>query len=379
MAGREKFEAAFSREGAASFPAGICYHGIFLRDHWDEVTREPWWTQFDPDPARAVAPWAEMIRQTGEDWFPAPFGFTRRERKDLALVFEPDGVFRVNKATGAREALHRPPVGGEQIGHRAERDFPAQGVRDVETLDSILERVTGRRRDAAQTEDGSLDLPRALVKEFGGDRLPQASVGGPYWSCFGLWGFEEMMTGLLEFPDLIQRACRRLLEDALRRVELHAAAGAGVIWIEDCMTDLISPDQFRRFNTPCLRALTDAIRGAGMFSIHYYCGRPHDRWDLLLDTGADALALEESKKDFAIDIEEVAARVDGRMALLGNVDAIGILERGSDEQLRAEIARQCRAGRRNRNRFAVSLGSPVTPATPLRRVRLYCDLVHQVR
>jgi Fic family protein len=49
---------------------------------------------------------------------------------------------------------------------------------------------------------------------------------------------------------------------------------------------------------------------------------------------------EESKKGFAIDIEEVAERVDGRMALLGNVDAIGLMEHGSDEELRAEIARQ---------------------------------------
>ena len=144
------------------------------------------------------------------------------------------------------------------------------------------------------------------------------------------------------------------------------------------MTDMLSPEQFRSFNLPSLRGLTNAIRDAGLWSIHYYCGRPDDRWELLLETGADALSLEESKKNFTVDIMEVAKLVHGRMALLGNIDAVGVLERGTEEDLRREIVRQCDAGRTNRHRFAVSLGSPVTPRTPLGRVRLFCHLVHEL-
>ena len=49
-----------------------------------------------------------------------------------------------------------------------------------------------------------------------------------------------------------------------------------------------------------------------------------------------------------------------------------------NEQLRAEIARQIAAGRRNGSRFIMSLGSPVTPRTPVDRVRLYCDLAREL-
>jgi uroporphyrinogen decarboxylase len=156
----------------------------------------------------------------------------------------------------------------------------------------------------------------------------------------------------------------------------YAATGARLIWIEDCMSDMISPAQFRDFALPYLRGITEAAREAGLYTVHYFCGRPNDRWDLLLDSGADALSLEESKKTFLIDIMEVAGIVQGRMALLGNIDAIGIVEQGSDATLQGEVLRQCEAGRRNGNRFLVSLGSPVTPDTPLRRVRQYCDMVH---
>jgi uroporphyrinogen-III decarboxylase len=144
------------------------------------------------------------------------------------------------------------------------------------------------------------------------------------------------------------------------------------------MSDMISPVQCRDFSLAFVRPLAEAIRAAGMLSVHYYCGRPHDRWEMLLDTGADALALEEGKKGFDIDIMQAAGIVQGRMALLGNIDAIAMMEHGSDAALQAEIARQCEAGRVNRNRFVVSLGSPVTPGTPLQRVRRYCDLVHKL-
>ena len=98
----------------------------------------------------------------------------------------------------------------------------------------------------------------------------------------------------------------------------------------------------------------------------------------MLDTGADALALEESKKGFVIDIADVVERVNGRMTVLGNLDSVGILEQAGDEALRAEIARQIAAGRRNGSRLIMSLGSPVTPDTPASRVRRYCDLTRQL-
>lgn len=144
------------------------------------------------------------------------------------------------------------------------------------------------------------------------------------------------------------------------------------------MSDMISPAQCRDFSLKYVRPLVEAIREAGLWSVHYYCGRPDDRWEHLLDTGADALALEEGKKGFEVDMPRVAELVDGRMTLLGNIDAIAVMEHGSSQSLRAEIERQCEAGRRNRGRFVVSIGSPVTPGTPIARVREYCDIVHEI-
>jgi uroporphyrinogen-III decarboxylase len=200
----------------------------------------------------------------------------------------------------------------------------------------------------------------------------------PLWQTYQLWGFEGMMEMIATHPFLVQRACERYMAHCVRAIHEAAFQGAAGIWIEDCLTDMISERDLTALNVPYLCRLTDEIRSAGMQSIHYFCGNPKGKWEALLAVDADALALEESKKGFTIDIAEVAKRVHGRRALLGNLDAIGILQDANDDALKAEIMRQMEAGRRNGSRFIMSIGSPVTPGTPVSRVRHFCDLVHEL-
>jgi uroporphyrinogen-III decarboxylase len=144
------------------------------------------------------------------------------------------------------------------------------------------------------------------------------------------------------------------------------------------MTDMISHSSFSRLNTPFVKRLCEKIRAEGMKSIYYYCGDPAGRWDDLFATGCDALSLEEGKKGWNVDIAEVVKRAEGRCAVLGNLDAMNLLERGTEPDLTRELSRQIAAGRRNNNRFIMSTGSPVTPGTSMSRVRRYCDLVRKL-
>ncbi|NLH99650.1 MAG: hypothetical protein GX446_09190 [Chthonomonadales bacterium] len=377
MTGKERIEQAFSAEGARAFGAVTCYQGIFLRDHWEQATGSPWWAWHDPDPAVSARPWIEMLERTGEDWYPVIIGQSAEQQRDAYLDATPEGVFRVSRSTGHRAELRREPPGGFQPDPHADHASAAQGVRDRDRLLEVMDALYGRP-GARTLPDGCLALPQKLHMALGADHAAVGHVSAPLWRCSELWSFVERMTLVAEQPDLIAAACDRYAEHVLDDVATLREAGARIVWIEDCTSDLVSPDAFRLFGVEYLRRLTDAIRSAGMLSVHYYCGRPDDRWRLLLDTGADGLALEESKKGFRIDIMEVAERVQGRMTLLGNIDALRLMEHGSDAELEAEVARQCEAGRRNGGRFVISVGSPITPGTPLGRVRAYCDFVHSI-
>jgi len=377
VTGRQKIEAAFSPGGTPQIPAVICYEGIYVRDHWDQLTSCPWWYIHSPHVEQQVAWQRQVIERTGQDWFWLPSFLSLKERADTVLEERPDGVFRIGRGTGKKEKLLRPAVGGWSPGGQPQSIRPARLAQSPREVDAMLPPPQAFEPAVFRSE-GRADLARALLGEFGDRLLPFCHVASPLWGCYALWGFEGMMTMVAERPELVAHACGRLLERARHDVGAAAALGAAAIWVEECMTDMVSPAAFASLNVPFVRQVVEEIRSAGMWSIYYCCGDPADRWDLIFSVGADAVSLEESKKGFTIDIEDVVDRAGGRCTVLGNLDAIVLLAHGSREALRAEVARQVAAGRRNRSRFVMSLGSPVTPETPVERVRLYCDLVHEL-
>ena len=55
MTGRQRVEAAFFPKGTPEIPAVICYEGIFVRDHWPELTACPWWYSGSPNLDQEIA------------------------------------------------------------------------------------------------------------------------------------------------------------------------------------------------------------------------------------------------------------------------------------------------------------------------------------
>ena len=377
MTGREKIEAAFSQDGTPEIPAVICYEGIYIRDHWDKISPYPWWYRAAPDVERQLAWRRHIIEETGQDWFALPSCPAREVRAHQDIDDRPDGVFHIDRRTGEEARMPEPVIGGWS-GSGGLQSFHPEHM--VDTPDEIDTRIPAPPTVDADTvkNEGRDDLAKALLSAYGNNFYPMSSVSSPMWGCYALWGFEGMMTMIATRPDLVEYACQRYLAVAIYEVRVAAALGTAGIWIEECFTDMISPQAFASLNVPVLVQLADAIRDEGMRGIYYYCGDPAGKWDHLFAVGADAISLEESKKGFIIDIEEVVKRAQGRCTVLGNLDAMDLLQNGADEEVRAEIARQITAGRRNGNRFIMSIGSPVTPGTSPERVRRYCGLVHEL-
>jgi hypothetical protein len=368
MTGCEKILAALSADGSPEVPVVFCYPGIFERDHLVELTDLPWWYGDETDPARRAALQASLVNATGCDWYWFGPGASHEEQAAVCIVETADGVEQVDARTGVHRRL-RPPVVSGTLSTVSDA---APTFDDVEAF--LAERITLPLDTGF--EPGRGDYPAHLRAALP-DKCPVVWAATPQWMLAGLMGYEQWFTWLALDPARLRGACDRLLELELRRIRTAATIGAEVIWIEDCLTDQIGPARFRHDHLPALRALTEAIRAAGLAGIHYFCGNPWPVWEMLMDTGADAISLEESKKSFRIDIDEVVTRVDGRMAILGNLDAIGVLEQGTTDELAAEVTRQLAAGCRTGGRFIMSTGSPITPATPAVRVREYAAMARK--
>ena len=377
MTGRERIEAALSPEGSPEIPAVICYEGIYVRDHWGGLTGLPWWYREAPDVGRQLQWREEVLPRIGQDWFDLPSCLPRHERDRLSVVERPDGVFLRDERVGRERRLEEPVVGGwPRAGGGAAMRVPDPPL----SADEVDRRVPDPdpRTGGGIRSAGEADLADALLSGAASTLLPVESVDSPFWGCYRLWGFEELMVAVARSPGLVQHACARILAQEIAAVRHAAARGARAIWVEECLADSIDPPSWSRIAALPVEALIREIHAQGMAAVHYWCGDPSDRWDRLLGLGADAIALEEGKKGFTIDVEEVVDRVGGRMCVFGNLDAITLLEHGSDAELEREIGRQLRAGRRNGGRFVMSVGSPVTPRTTPERVRRYLGIAHDL-
>lgn len=377
MTGKEKIEAAFSKAGTPEIPAVICYEGIFIRDHWNQIFASPWWAANVPDIDKQIELKHEMIEKIRQDWFRVHPFYSKQERQSLSIEVRNGNVFKKDKATGQEYQLSEPRIGGWSDKEQSHSIHPDHIVSSKAELDRLIP-DPGKVNAKSLNSDGQANLAEALIRTFGAELFPFTHVNSPLWQIYNIWGFEGFMTMIADQPDLVEYACQRALIHVLLDLPTWSAIGVKAIWIEECLTDMISPDAFARLNVPFVRQLAEAIRTAGMKSIYYFCGNPEGKWKHILSIGADALALEESKKGFTIDIEDVVRRVNGHCTVLGNLDAVGVLQLGSETDLRNEIARQIAAGRHNNSRFIMSIGSPVSPETPTERVRLYCDLVHEI-
>ncbi len=375
MNSREKIEAAFSLEGADEIPAVICYEDIFIRDHWSRLISKPGWYIESPFNKHQNLWRREAAKAIGQDWFILPIGNPDDKYLQLSIQEQNGAVFLYNKLTGSRKELKEPIISGKLV-YGGKSDNLVNLPQTKEEFDLWFE--TFKKYDKELETKNYFSLPQQILSNWGKVLYPIHYIESPLWLCYGVWGFEEMMLKIVDNPDLVHYACKCFTENFLDYINILSRIGVKAIWIEDCMTDMINSYHFKKFNLSYLRRITEEISLLGMKSIHYFCGNPKGKEALLLDTGADAISLEESKKDFDIDIESIVEWINGKMVVLGNLDSIHILENGSEDELRAEVLRQINAGRKNGSRFIMSLGSPVTPNTPVSKVHMYCEIVHEL-
>ncbi len=165
------------------------------------------------------------------------------------------------------------------------------------------------------------------------------------------------------------------MESNIEEIRSLAAGGGDAVFIDETLasSDAISPAHYEKFCLPRTRELVNEIHRMNHKAIVVFFGGVSDRLDLIAATGADAVGIEASMKGYVNDIVAIAERIGSRMCVLGNVDPLSTLEKGSDEELIMEMKRQASAKQFAKG-YIASTGSPITPRTPLSRVRRFLEL-----
>jgi len=234
------------------------------------------------------------------------------------------------------------------------------------TVEEVADRMPPRT-PAAILASGAYSLVEALREEVGETHALHWSVSAPYPAAYNQLGFSGLMIAMRERPDIVTAIAERSLANNVAHATAARNAGLDVVFLEEwaCSGDLISPADYLRFAWPFERDLCSELRRLGFRSVFYFCGPLQDRLTKLRELEADALAFEESKKGWVIDIGEVRRQVGPERCLFGNLDAVKLRDLPA-QPLRAEVWRQIEAG--GPQALVTSNGSPVTLDTRPARV-----------
>ncbi len=235
---------------------------------------------------------------------------------------------------------------------------------------------------AAQAEEAarsaSYDLARRLAAEFP-DALPfHRCINEPYISFTFKLGFQVAITALAERPDLVHRMLQRLQPQASAHLLAQRHLGMSLLHVQTCYcsADIISPTMFQEFVTPYTGSALAFYEGLGFRTVYYFAGNPMPLLPYLKELPFTALSIEEDRKAYGTDLREVRRALGPDRVLFGNLDA-SFVEQASDEDLLREVRHQIdMAGSQN---FILSVGSPLTPATSLDRVRLLTESTRLLR
>jgi uroporphyrinogen decarboxylase len=192
-----------------------------------------------------------------------------------------------------------------------------------------------------------LDFSESLARlRETGDTYRASGFWCPFFhDVMDLFGMESYMIKMYTHPEVVdavtERVCRFYLEANER---FFAAAGGlvdGFFFGNDFGTQLdllLSPELFDRFVLPWFVRFTEQGHRHGFQVILHSCGSIHRVIGRLIDAGVNCLhPLQARARN--MEAETLARDFKGKIAFLGGVDTQRVLNRGTPEEVKAEVRR----------------------------------------
>lgn len=374
MTSKERMYAAIEGRPTDCCPVSSPYIMLSNADHWCDVTGEPVWRFYDfcgsADSEAIKAVYRQFAEVLPYDVV-QPFYALGREERAHTEVIHRDGVpFLHYKSTGRLEpvpsSIHDAGSGGGE-----------NETRFVFSKEDAKRRM--RIRSAQELlDEGIAEHLELLVSLFGDEKfiISGGSVNTLYTISRHV-GMTELFAMLLEEPELIHYMCELVTQQNIEKYRAFAKVGGDAIYIDDATatSDMISPAMYEEFSLPYLTRQVKEIQRLGKKAILIYFGGIMDRVEQIASTGADVLVMECAMKGFTNDYSEVSQRLGGKMCLAGNLNPYDDIEITTDEEHDRRVTDLLKLGS-DYGRFYLSTGSPLTPNTPISRIRRFINAGH---
>ena len=215
------------------------------------------------------------------------------------------------------------------VGEPIPFDGPVQGSQDIRKVAEI------------EPDAGDYAMLRYLVAKMGTDVAHFFTIPGPFRLSWQLRGaMERLLLDYMIDPDLASTLARITTDFCKAAIRMAADAGADVVALEGDLafntSSLMSPDQYRSFVKPYHVEIVECTHGMGLKIIKHSDGNLWPILDDLLEVGFDGIHPIQPQ---CMDIKEVKAHLEGRAAVLGNIDCSFLLPFGTEKEVE-EVVKQ---------------------------------------
>ena len=355
------------------FPAVPCYLSLFLADFERRYYIEQYRLrmkgrsryridQTEDTHFRAQALYQSYgVFKSPPDWIEVGTGASRAWAERTDIVLHNDILSYEDKISGKRVSMHTIPVprGDAPL---SESNLAAGDIWDKSAQIASQQDVDAQMPIISAEEwlaRGDFDLPRQVIADYGERYFISTILDTPFSDAYEFLGFRGLMVYQRSNPELLQYLLHRRLAQTKEVMDAWAKTGVNGVFVEEVFTgaDIISPLSYEKFVFAYNQQYFKYMRSLGLLPIHYVCGDVIPRLKYMVEYDIAAIAVEESKKKFLIDIAEVVDRVAGRVSIFGNIDSVRFGINATPEEMSAEVKRQAGIGEKARG-FIVSTGSP---------------------
>lgn len=376
MTNKERVHATLEGKPVDRYPVTSIYNFLYQMDHFSELTGLPAWRRHQwviDSPDNHAELFGQMQQQAPFEILQPRDAPSVESRKCKKIIEKDTHWYLHDSSTDKTVQLDVSTASGHSS------DYHANEKRYIFEKKDVNSHILISKAEELLTE-GINDYRDAIISKFGKDEFVlSGGVIGTFYSCHQYFGLTNLFPMLLDEPELIEYASRRILEKNIEKIRCIAKAGGDAIYIDDACTtcDLISIEHYERFSFPYMQEMVNEIHKLGHKAILIYFGGISDRLEQIAQIGADGLLFEASMKGYINDVAEIVSKIGKKVTVFGNVDPCSILQDGTDAELECELKRQFEAAKKGRG-FILSTSSPITPLTPLFRVQNFlksgCDL-----
>ena len=238
----------------------------------------------------------------------------------------------VSAITETREA----PDCGAPVRYFDDQPYALDESRALLADKSVLAHLASPDPATAPHMSDRLEALAELKRRAGAEKIVEGWVEGPCGAASDLRGINTLMVDFHDDPDFVTDLFEFVLDLGLRFGRAQVAAGADVLGIGDPAASLVGPKLYEQVVWPYEKRLADGLRAAGARVRLHICGNTRRSLEAIGRLGCDLVDI-----DSMVPLAEAREQMGPRQVLLGHVDPVRTLLRGTPDDVTAAV-RECR-------------------------------------